>query len=199
MGAILFSLIANAAAPAASGSYETPAEVTAPAVIRATPAAPVFTDAERHAELAGRRARVAEKIGAKSILVMFSAEPRVYTNDVDYEFRQENNLYYLTNLRQAGATLVMVPGNTGPREILFLPRRNPAAETWTGHMYSAEEARKVSGITEIWEAKEFEPFMQSLRARRAYRPQGANLLMSADTVAAGTSQPVTPPVPKAEQ
>src|SRR5918998_6210714 len=93
----------------------------------------------------------------------------------------------------------MVPGTAGPREILFLPRRNPAAETWTGHMYSAEEARKISGISEIWEAKEFEPFMQALRARRAYRPADANLLMSSEAAAAGTTQPVTPPVPKAEQ
>ena len=40
-------------------------------------------------------------------MVLFSAEPKLYTNDVDYVFRQENNLYYLTNLKQAGATLVI--------------------------------------------------------------------------------------------
>jgi Xaa-Pro aminopeptidase len=148
------------------------ARAAAPNAIRETPPAPTFTDEERIAELRARRARVAERIGKSAVLVMFSAEPRVYTNDVDYEFRQENNLFYLTNLRQQGATLVMLPGATeGPREILFIPRRNPAAETWTGHMYSPEEARSASGVEEIWEAKEFEPFMRALRTRRAYRPQ----------------------------
>ena len=39
-------------------------------------------------ELASRRQRVAEKIGTGSILVLFSTEPRVYTNDVDYHYRQ---------------------------------------------------------------------------------------------------------------
>ncbi|HEU4597812.1 MAG TPA: aminopeptidase P N-terminal domain-containing protein, partial [Pyrinomonadaceae bacterium] len=167
-----------------------------PPSIRVAPAAPVFSDAERVTELAARRARVAEKIGPKSILVLFSGEPRVYTNDVSYEFRQENNLFYLTHLKQRGATLVLVPGNASMKEVLFLPRRNPAAETWTGHMYSAEEARRISGVSEIWEAKEFEPFMQSIRARRAYRPQAEGVLLSASTAAA---QPVTPPVPKSDQ
>jgi Xaa-Pro aminopeptidase len=148
-----------------------------PNVIRETPPAPSFSDEERVSELRARRARVAERAGKNAVVVMFSAEPRVYANDVDYEFRQENNLFYLTNLRQQGATLLMLPGATeGPREILFLPRRNPAAETWTGHMYGPEEARAVSGVEEIWEAKEFEPFMRSLRARRAYRPQREAIL-----------------------
>ena len=197
--AALFSLLSNLPVAVGAGP-DVKSDPPAPAVIRTTPPAPTFTDEERQAELASRRARVAEKIGPKSILVLFSAEPRVYTNDVDYEFRQENNLYYLTSLRQQGATLVMVPGNTnGPREVLFLPKRNPAAETWTGHMYSPEEARKLSGITEIWEAKEFQPFMQALRARRAYRPQAAALLMTTASAPAGTTQPVTPPVPMSDQ
>jgi Xaa-Pro aminopeptidase len=162
-------------------------------VIRVAPAAPVFDQAARLAELASRRQRVAEKIGTGSILVLFSTEPRVYTNDVDYHYRQENNLYYLTNLNQKGATLVLMPGNPQLREVLFLPRRDPAAETWTGHMYSPEEAQQLSGIREIWEAKEFEPFMRSLKNRQAYRPKSEALLMTAAV------QPVVPPVPQTSQ
>ena len=166
-------------------------------VIRVTPPAPVIDDKERLAELASRRARVAERIGPNSILVLFSTEPRVYANDVDYEYRQENNLFYLTNLKQKGATLVLVPGNAQLREILFLPRRDPAAETWTGHMYSAEEAQAASGIREIWEAKEFEPFMRALRNRQAYRPKSEAIFRSANVQA--SAQPITPPVPMSPQ
>nr|MDQ3820678.1 aminopeptidase P family protein [Acidobacteriota bacterium] len=161
---------------------------SAPA-IRVTPPAPVIDDKERLAELASRRARVGEKIGPNSILVLFSAEPRVYTNDVDYEYRQENNLFYLTNLKQKSATLVLIPGNPRLREILFLPRRDSTAETWTGHMYSAEEARAASGIREIWDTKEFEPFMRALRNRQAYRPKPEAIFMSASAHA--PAQPAT--------
>ncbi len=71
---------------------KTTGDSSAASVIRVAPPAPVFDDATRLAELAGRRARVAEKIGANGVLILLSATPRVYTNDVDYEFRQENNL-----------------------------------------------------------------------------------------------------------
>jgi Xaa-Pro aminopeptidase len=163
---------------AGMNAVSTHVRASVPPVIREAPPAPVFKDEERVAELRARRGRVAEKLGPNSVLVMFSAEPRVYTNDVDYEFRQENDLFYLTNLNQKGATLVLLPGNAETPEILFLPRRNPAAETWTGHMYSPEEARRLSGVGEIWEAREFEPFMRALRTRRVYRPQADAILLS---------------------
>ena len=114
-------------------------------------------------ELAARRKHVADTIGPKAIVVLFSADPRVYTNDVDYPFRQENNLFFLTNLNQKRATLILMPGNPSLPEVLFLPRRSPAAETWTGHMYSPQEAAQLSGIKEIWDASEFEPFINALR------------------------------------
>jgi Xaa-Pro aminopeptidase len=149
-----------------------------PSNIRITPPAPAFDDKDRVSELKQRRERVAQSIGPQSFLILFSTEPRVYTNDVDYPYRQENNLYYLTNLKQKGATLVLLPGNTKIREILFMPRRNPAAETWTGHMYSAEEAKQLSGVSEIWQASEFEPFIAALRNRQPYRPKPENIFMS---------------------
>lgn len=153
-------------------------ETSAPSNIRITPPAPVFDDKDRVAELVQRRERVAKSMTPQSFMILFSAEPRVYANDVDYPYRQENNLYYLTNLKQKGATLVLLPGNTKTREILFIPRRNAAAETWTGHMYSPEEANQLSGIREIWNATEFDPFIKALRNRQPYRPKAENIFMS---------------------
>lgn len=153
-------------------------EPPVPSNVRLTPPAPVFSDKERVAELMQRRERVAQSVGPQSFLVLFSTEPRVYANDVDYPYRQENNLYYLTNLKQKGATLVLLPGNTKTREILFLPRRNALAETWTGHMYTAEEANQLSGVREIWQASEFDPFIKALRNRQPYRPKPENIFLS---------------------
>jgi len=172
---LIVGLVSVRAHGAAANSDAQPAT---PSVIRIAPVAPIFDNQTRLAELAARRARVAEAVGPKGILILFSTEPRVYTNDVDYEYRQENNLYYLTSLKQNNATLVMLPGNTQLPEVLFMPRRNPAAETWTGHMYSAEEASQLSGIREVWEASEFEPFLRALRNRQPYRPKPEHILLS---------------------
>ncbi|HJP93825.1 MAG TPA: aminopeptidase P family protein [Pyrinomonadaceae bacterium] len=172
LAVVLFAICALVALVSAKG------ERPAPSNIRLTPPAPVFDDKDRVAELMQRRERVAQSIGPQSFMILFSTEPRVYTNDVDYPYRQENNLYYLTNLKQKGATLVLLPGNTKIREILFMPRRNAGAETWTGHMYSPEEANQLSGIREIWQANEFEPFIKALRNRQPYRPKPENIFMS---------------------
>ncbi len=181
----------------ASGGKEAPA----PSAIRITPPAPVFDDAKRLDELAARRRHVAETIGPKAVLVLFSGEPRVYANDVDYQFRQENNLYYLTNLGQKRATLVLMPGNSALPEVLFLPRRNPAAETWTGHMYSPQEAAQLSGIKEIWEANEFGPFVGALAKHEVYHPKPENILLSsspAGTEVASGSDALFPAATKNE-
>src|SRR5678815_2438217 len=77
-----------------------------PSNIRITPPAPAFDDKDRIAELKQRRESVAQSIGPQSFMILFSTEPRVYTNDVDYPYRQENNLYYLTNLKQKNACLL---------------------------------------------------------------------------------------------
>ena len=176
---VLLALLLSSLAPiVASADFSQPAKSS---VIRVAPPAPVFDDKTRQAELAARRARVAQAVGPNGILILFSAEPRVYARDVDYEYRQENNLYYLTNLKQKGATLALIPGNTELPEILFLPRRDPGTETWTGHMYTAEEASQASGIKEIWESSEFEPFVRALRDRQPYRPKPENVLMSSSS------------------
>lgn len=154
------------------------AETSQAAAIRVAPTAPVFDENERRAELAARRARLASEIGAGSIAVLFSAEPRLYTYDVDYEFRQENNHFYLTHLNQKNSTLVILPGSAGAREILFLPRRDPARETWDGYMYSPEDAEKLSGVNEIWDVREFEPFIKAVQARQSYTPRPEMILLS---------------------
>src|SRR5687767_4359105 len=89
--------------------------------IRVTPKAPVFTDAERQAELAKRRAAVAAKMAPNSVLIMWAAAPRNYAGDVDFYYRQENNHYYLTNLKQVGSALVIAKDGANVKEYLFLP------------------------------------------------------------------------------
>jgi Xaa-Pro aminopeptidase len=124
-----------------------------PTSIRITPPAPVFTEAERQSELARRRAAVADRMASDSILILFSGQPRQYAGDVDYVFRQENNLFYLTDLKQANATLIITKTGGAVKEIVYMPRPDPKQETWTGKMYSPREAATISGIKDISDAE----------------------------------------------
>ena len=136
--------------------------------IRIAPPAPKFTVAERHAELARRRAAVAAKMSDKSMMILFSTEPKLYAFDVDYVYRQENNLYYLTNLKQDGATLVITKDGPNITETLFIPKRVPIREAWEGKMYSREQATAISGIRTIVDASEQAEFLKSVKDRSTF-------------------------------
>jgi Xaa-Pro aminopeptidase len=138
------------------------------------PAAPKVAEIDRVAELRKRRAEVMKRMSANSVMVLLSTEPRIYTYDVDYHYRQENNLYYLTGIRQQDCTLVMIPNGQNIREILFVPERNPRFETWNGKMMSADEARARSGVQEIWDARLLNGFLAWLapKAEQAFAKRG---------------------------
>ncbi len=129
------------------------------------PAAPQIAEADRVTELRKRRADAMKRLGDKAVLVLLSTEPRMYTNDVDYHYRQENNLYYLTGIKQEGATLVLLPGAAKTREILFMPERDPRNETWHGRMMSSDEARARSGVQEVWDSRLLNGFLAHLAPR----------------------------------
>jgi Xaa-Pro aminopeptidase len=140
--------------------------------IRVAPKAPVFTDAERQTELAKRRAAVASKMSPNSMLIMWAAQPRNYAGDVDFYYRQENNHYYLTNLKQTNSALVIVKEGTTVKEYLFLPKRNPQFETWNGRMYSNEDATRISGIKTIIDAAELAAFQNAILKKEAFASKG---------------------------
>ena len=152
---------------------------TEPSAIRVTPPAPKFSDAERQAELARRRANVSKAMSKNSMMILFSAEPRIYTNDVDFMYRQENNLYYLTNLKQNNAALILINDGTGIKEILFLPKRNPANETWNGKMYSGEDAARISGVKTILDSSESAEFVRAVKDKKLFSSKDGAILSSA--------------------
>jgi Xaa-Pro aminopeptidase len=119
-------------------------------------------------DLAARRARVMERLTPQSMLILWSAPVKVYSHDVDYEFRQDSNLYYLTGIDQPETILVLMPGNERQREFLFVSPRDPVREHWEGHILSPAEATGQSGVTTVYTTKEFEPFINAVLGGSSY-------------------------------
>src|SRR5690606_13601014 len=72
---------------------------------------PPFGGADAYvADLKARRARVMDAAGPESVVVVWAAPERVYSGDVNYEYRQDSNFLYLTGLNEPGGILVLVPG-----------------------------------------------------------------------------------------
>lgn len=132
------------------------------------PTSPVFSDAERQAELSKRRRAVLDAMKDDSVMVLWSAEPKIYSNDVDFMFRQENNLYYLTALKQENATLILFKKGGVSGEAVFIPKRNPQRETWNGRMYSIEDVVRLSGIKTVVDAAELSGLLKALKSRAGF-------------------------------
>src|SRR6478609_7515332 len=101
-------------------------------------------------DLSARRAAIMQQLAPEDLLVLWSAPERVYSRDVDSEFRQDSNLYYLTAVDQPNTILVPIPGNREPTAFLFISPSNPDRKHWTGLLLTAAEATAQSGITTVY-------------------------------------------------
>jgi Xaa-Pro aminopeptidase len=118
-------------------------------------------------DLKARRARVLDRVGPDTLAIFWSAPPRVFSNDVNYEYRQDSNLLYLTGVDQEDTILVLMPGNATRREILFIREADARREHWTGHTLTAAEATTQSGIAAVMTTSQFEPFVAAMLSQRA--------------------------------
>lgn len=131
----------------------------------------VGIDPQLTQEVKRRRQALMHQLGDGALLILFSAEPRTFERDIDYEYRQDSNLYYLTGIDQPGTILVLMPGNRTQKEILFLRRRDPTRELWTGRMLRQDEARSISGIEVIYDADLFDTFIESVLNGQHFGPR----------------------------
>ncbi|KXK51999.1 MAG: aminopeptidase P N-terminal domain-containing protein [Chlorobi bacterium] len=112
------------------------------------------TDLPPRAEYAARRGRVLSALEDRAALLVRAADVKNRSNDIDYEFRQRNNLLYLTGVTEDESALLIVPhgitiNGTVTKEVLFVKERNASSEVWTGITMGPATAAKVTGIQTV--------------------------------------------------
>jgi Xaa-Pro aminopeptidase len=112
---------------------------------------------EPNSAYAQRRAKLAATADAPIILTGLTGREE---DAQAYVFAQEENFYYLTGHNEEEAGLILLPPADskakkddfqGPREILFLPAKNPAKEKWNGVRMSPSDPgiQARTGFTDI--------------------------------------------------
>ena len=107
------------------------------ACFAATPAsAQERRDREPNSVYLERRAKLAAQVDCPIVLLGLTGREE---SSQTYIFEQEENFYYLTGHNEEGAGLVILPAKSSgndasnsPREILYLPAKNPQKEKWNG-------------------------------------------------------------------
>ena len=107
------------------------------ACFTATPAgAQERRDREPNSVYLERRAKLAAQVDCPIVLLGLTGREE---SSQAYIFEQEENFYYLTGHNEEGAGLIILPAKSSgsdasnsPREILYLPGKNPQKEKWNG-------------------------------------------------------------------
>ena len=113
---------------------------------------------------AKNRQALRELMPTNSVAILFSNPIRNRSNDVDFEYHQDPNFYYLTGLREPHAVVVIYKedqefkDNLSTNEILFLQKREKQNELWTGKQLGIEGATEKLGIKTALENERFLSF-----------------------------------------
>jgi Xaa-Pro aminopeptidase len=95
--------------------------------------------ASMHSVHAQRRQHVLEAIGATGVMVLPAAPLQIRNNDVEHEYRQDSDVFYLTGFDEPESVVVL--GGTGERRFtLFVRPRDPEREVWDGARAGVEGA-----------------------------------------------------------
>src|SRR5688572_12647085 len=109
-----------------------------------------------HSELSTKRRRafleaVTARAGDGGAVCVFPAAP-VFTrnNDVEHEYRQDSDLFYLTGFSEPGTVLVMDgktedSGATTYTSTMFVRPRDPDREIWDGPRFGVDGVKEHFG------------------------------------------------------
>ena len=149
---------------------------------------PALAAAASPADYAARRAELARRLGPDAMLVLVSPPPSVRNGDVDWPFRQEDSLLYLTGQNEPETSLVLLPGDAAHKEIVFTRDSDPSQEVWTGRIPLREEVSAATGVKEVVSSTRFRPFLSGALGTGAWsdsREGGPGLKAFRDKVHAG--------------
>jgi Xaa-Pro aminopeptidase len=91
-----------------------------------------------------RRARLLQSIHP-GVLVLFSTPTAIRNNDVEHEYRQSSDLFYLTGFDEPDTVMVLSSVAEKEKLVLFVRPRDPERETWDGRRAGVEGAMKEFG------------------------------------------------------
>jgi Xaa-Pro aminopeptidase len=113
---------------------------------------------------AGRRAALREIMPDNSVMVVFAYPTRTFSNDVDYFYHQNPDLYYFSGYKEPHSVLFIfknpqtdAAGNFYT-DLLFVQKRNPQAEQWTGKRLGVEGAKEMLGLKMVFNGEDFSSF-----------------------------------------
>lgn len=97
-------------------------------------------------------------VGQGGIVILPSAPVRTRSRDVEYNYRQDSDFYYMTGFAEPESVAVLVPGRANGEYLLFCRERDRKREQWDGlragqagaiEHYGADDAFPIEDLDDI--------------------------------------------------
>ncbi len=103
-----------------------------------------------------RREALRKTLPKNSVAVFFANPVRNRANDVEYIYHQDPNFYYLTGYKEPHAVLLIFSKDQiGDNEMIYVQKRNPRAEQWTGKRLGVEGVKEKLGLATVYNGEDF--------------------------------------------
>lgn len=105
-----------------------------------------------------RRRYLMEMMGDRSVAILQAAPVQVRNRDVEHDYRQDSDFFYLSGFPEPESVLVLIPGRAHGEFILFCRENDKTMETWNGpragqegavEQYGADDSFPISDIDDI--------------------------------------------------
>lgn len=111
---------------------------------------------------AGRRQALRDQMPPNSVAVILAYPEQVFSNDVNYGYHANPDMYYFSGYKEPNSMLVVFKdmqqaGNDSYNEILFVRKRDPQRESWTGRRLGVEGAKSQLGFKMVRNSDEMFP------------------------------------------
>lgn len=115
----------------------------------------------------GRRDAARALMPDNSVMVVFAAPTRTFSNDVEYLYHQNPDLYYFTGYKEPHAVLFIFKEDqtaNGGRynELFFVQEKNAQQEQWTGRRLGDKGVREKLGIATVYNGQELKEYALDL-------------------------------------
>jgi Xaa-Pro aminopeptidase len=117
---------------------------------------------------AGRREALRKLMSSNSVVAIFAYPTRTFSNDVDYVYHPNPDLYYFSGYKEPEALLLifkeMQSDSAGSfNELFFVRRRDSLMEQFTGRRLGIEGVKKSLGFKRVYNSEDFGDFPIALK------------------------------------
>jgi Xaa-Pro aminopeptidase len=95
--------------------------------------------------------------------VIFANPVHVFSEDVDFPYHQNADLYYFSGYKEPNSVLLVFKdmqtnGDKQYNEVFFIQKRDSAQESWTGKRMGIEKVKSQLGFDMVFNGADFKTF-----------------------------------------